>query len=223
MAIDSKKAEQADHHTGITEIDKNLEQLRSALSDVKDLLQNIQQEKSELENSLNLELENINRSEAHMKEIRTNKEYQAVGREISAARKQISEIEEQILQKSVRIDELQADIDRLSTELATVEQSSGIDRNRLQGSIDQLQAEINEGSASRDSIVKELATTVVRRYNQLREQRRGQALAEAREGSCLGCNMNLPPQLYNTLFRGEDLHYCPHCQRILFLRQEEQG
>jgi predicted nucleic acid-binding Zn-ribbon protein len=56
----------------------------------------------------------------------------------------------------------------------------------------------------------------------LREQRRGIAVVEARDGSCLGCNMQLPPQLYNSLFRGDDLITCPHCQRVLVLRREEK-
>jgi predicted nucleic acid-binding Zn-ribbon protein len=35
----------------------------------------------------------------------------------------------------------------------------------------------------------------------------------------MGCNMQIPPQMYNLLFRGDDLHACPHCQRVLVLRQ----
>ena len=69
-------------------------------------------------------------------------------------------------------------------------------------------------------IVKELSSSLVRRYTQLRDQRRGQAVAEARDGSCMGCNMQLPPQLYNTLFKGDEMYFCPHCQRILILKQE---
>ncbi|HEU0265389.1 MAG TPA: C4-type zinc ribbon domain-containing protein [Geobacterales bacterium] len=49
------------------------------------------------------------------------------------------------------------------------------------------------------------------------------ALAEARDGSCLGCNLNLPPQLYNSLFRYEDLVTCPHCQRVLTVRRADEG
>jgi uncharacterized protein len=36
----------------------------------------------------------------------------------------------------------------------------------------------------------------------------------------MGCNMQLPPQLYNTLFKGDEMYFCPHCQRILILKQE---
>jgi predicted nucleic acid-binding Zn-ribbon protein len=61
-----------------------------------------------------------------------------------------------------------------------------------------------------------------KRYEKLREGRRGVAVAEARAGGCMGCNMQLPPQMYNNLYKGEELITCPHCQRILVLKQEQQ-
>ncbi|HEX9079063.1 MAG TPA: C4-type zinc ribbon domain-containing protein, partial [Desulfuromonadaceae bacterium] len=75
----------------------------------------------------------------------------------------------------------------------------------------------------REEITKHLPANVLKRYNVLREQRRGQAIAFARDGYCLGCNMNLPPQLYNSLFRGDEMISCPHCQRVLILKQQPQG
>ena len=47
-------------------------------------------------------------------------------------------------------------------------------------------------------------------------------IAEARNGSCLGCNMNLPPQVFNSLYKVDNLVVCPHCQRMLFLRPQAE-
>ncbi|MEE9535799.1 MAG: C4-type zinc ribbon domain-containing protein, partial [Desulfobacterales bacterium] len=33
---------------------------------------------------------------------------------------------------------------------------------------------------------------------------------------CQGCNVNIPPQLYNELQRFDTLMFCPHCQRIIY-------
>lgn len=220
-AVDEKKVEQATHHNGIIALDQNLEQIRAALATHQARMAELEREKGELETALQAEQDNVKRSESHMKEIRTNKEYQAVGREIAAARKQIGELEEQALQKGAQIEELQGTLSTCSAELATQEEQADGTRATHQQAIQTLQTDIDAALAKRDEIVKGLASSVLRRYSQLREQRRGQALAEAKDGSCLGCNMHLPPQLYNTLFKGEELHFCPHCQRILYLRQEE--
>lgn len=221
--VDDKQAAQAVHQAEINELEQRLTAARSALAGEQASLAEIQCAKEELEVGLQTEQDNIKRSETNMKEIRTNKEFQAVGREIAAARKQVAELEEQILQKTGQLEELQAVIDAHSAELASLEAAADSGRHERQGAIGELQAAIDAAVANRERIVKELSSSVVRRYTQLRSQRRGQALAEAREGSCQGCNMQLPPQLYNTLFKCDELYFCPHCQRILILKQEQAG
>ncbi|NIQ93637.1 MAG: hypothetical protein GWN87_05090, partial [Desulfuromonadales bacterium] len=36
-------------------------------------------------------------------------------------------------------------------------------------------------------------------------------------GACLGCNMHLPPQLYNSLFRVDEIRACPQCNRLIYV------
>lgn len=222
-AIDEKQAEQAVHQADIADLEQRLVAARSAVAGEQASLSEIQRAKEELEVALQAEQDNIKRSETNMKEIRTNKEFQAIGREISAARKQVGELEEQILQKTGQLEELQAAIDAHSAELTSLEEAADNGRQERLGAIAELQKVVDAAVANRELIVKELASSVVRRYSQLRSQRRGQALAEARDGSCQGCNMQLPPQLYNTLFKCDELYSCPHCQRILILKQEQAG
>ena len=63
----------------------------------------------------------------------------------------------------------------------------------VQVKIDQLDEGIVQDVAAREEIVTGLSASVIRRYSLLREQRRGIAVVQAKAGSCLGCNMNLPP------------------------------
>jgi len=202
-------------------IEQALIDARQELAALESRVVQIEQEKAELEASQAVEQENIRRSETNMKEIKTNKEYQAVGREIAAARKQAAEIEEQTLQKIGLIDELTTGIAALKDTLAELEQNTSQRRDEKQAEIDKIQQDIDEDEARREAITKELPASLVKRYNALRGQRRGQAVAIARDGYCLGCNMNLPPQLYNSLFKGDELISCPHCQRVLILKQQQ--
>ena len=78
----------------------------------------------------------------------------------------------------------------------------------------ELQAEREKVVAGRDEIVTKLASNVFRRYEQIR-QRRGTALAEIIEGTCMGCRMQVPAQEFVELQRGDKLQQCPHCLRIL--------
>ncbi|GFE62375.1 zinc ribbon domain-containing protein [Geobacter sp. AOG2] len=199
-------------------IEQALIEARQELAGLEGRVAQIEQEKGELEISQAAEQENIRRSETNMKEIKTNKEYQAVGREIAAARKQAAEIEEQTLQKIGQIEELNTEIANRREILAELEQNTSQRRDEKQAEIDKVQQDIDTDAARREAITKELPTSLVKRYDALRQQRRGQAVAVARDGYCLGCNMNLPPQLYNSLFKGDELISCPHCQRVLILK-----
>lgn len=204
-------------------IEQELAAAREEVGSLTERLALLEQEKGEFEASLATEQENIRRSETNMKEIKTNKEFQAVGREIAAARKQAQEIEEQILQKLGQIEGVSTELVARSSDLEELERNAGQRSEEKKGEISAIQQDIDADAARRDEITRELPANVIKRYDSLREQRRGQAIAIARDGYCLGCNMNLPPQLYNSLFRGDEMISCPHCQRVLILKQQAQG
>jgi hypothetical protein len=220
LQLDSLKNSQGGLHSEINGIEKELDLAREELADLKERASQLEQEKEELDSSLAAEQENIQRSETHMKEIKTNKEFQAIGREITAARKQTAELEEQILQKLELLEGLNTEIAGKSANLDELEKNVNQRRQGKLTEIEALQADIDSDNTRRDEITKTLPATLIKRYNSLRVQRRGQAVAIARDGYCLGCNMNLPPQLYNSLFRGDEMISCPHCQRILILKQQ---
>ena len=219
LLVDVLKATQTSLKSDMDGISQSLDTARDGVAGLKIRAAQLQKEKGELEVNHAAELENIQRSETNMKEIKTNKEYQAVGREIAAARKQVVELEEQILQKITQLEELNSEIVSGEAALAELEQNTDQRRSEKQAEIDKVQQDVDVDSLRRDAITKELPANVLKRYQNLREQRRGQAVAVAREGYCLGCNMHLPPQLYNSLFRADELISCPHCQRMLILQQ----
>lgn len=220
LQVDVLKTAQNNLQSDMNGIAQALDDAREGLAGLQARAAQLEQDKVELEASHAAELENIQRSETNMKEIKTNKEYQAVGREIAAARKQVAELEEQVLQKIIQLDELNNEISAALTTLAELEQNTEQRRSEKQGEIDKVQQDIDADSLRRQVITNELPANVIKRYDSLRIQRRGQAVAVARDGYCLGCNMHLPPQLYNTLFKHEELITCPHCQRMLILKQQ---
>jgi predicted nucleic acid-binding Zn-ribbon protein len=221
LRIDSLKNGQSGLHGEMNVIEQGLDAAREELAGLDSRIAQLEQEKGEREGLLATEQENITRSESHMKEIKTNKEFQAIGREISAARKQTAELEEHILRTIGQIEELKGESVAKSASLAELEQNTAQRRQDKLAEITATQKDIDADLARREEITKQLPANLVKRYNSLRGQRRGQAVAIARDGYCLGCNMNLPPQLYNSLFRGDEMISCPHCQRVLILKQQQ--
>jgi predicted nucleic acid-binding Zn-ribbon protein len=220
LQVDVKKSSQNNLQAEMNGIARALDDAREGHARLQTRAVQLEKDKVELEASHAAELENIHRSETNMKEIKTNKEYQAVGREIAAARKQVAELEEQVLQKITQLDELNNEIAASQSSLAELEQNTEQRSSDKQGEIDRVRQDIGADSQRREAITKELPANLMKRYDSLRIQRRGQAIAIARDGFCQGCNMHLPPQLYNSLFKCEELITCPHCQRMLILKQQ---
>jgi len=222
LKLDALRGEKETLLAEIAGLEGRVAEAQSELACMEGDLALREEEKQGLETSLAAEAENIVRSETNLKGIKTQKEYQAVSKEIATAKKLKTELEEQILQKIGQIEELSTEIAGRRETLGALDEKVSGEKAEVLEKVARLDGEIATDHAARETIAGGLPSSVTRRYGLLREQRRGLAVVEARDGSCLGCNMNLPPQLYNTLFRGDDLITCPHCQRVLILKQKDQ-
>ena len=220
--IDALKVVKNGLQAELSGINQGVDAAREELALLEAGLAQLESEKGELEITHAAELENIARSETNMKEIKTNKEFQAVGREITAARKQVTDIEEQLLQKIGRIEEISGELAAKKSRCDELAENSAQRVVAKQAEIDKIQSNIDADIVRRESVTREIPDSLVKKFTILREQRRGQALAIARGGYCMGCNMHLPPQLYNDLYKYEELLTCPHCQRILILKLQQQ-
>ena len=223
LKSDGSQARIQDALSEIEALDGRLLDARSAVESKTAEIESTETERQSLEENLATETSNINRSEANLKGITTQKEYQAVNKEIASARKLIVELEEQILQKISRADELKAELAKMEEELTALDQNLGSKKAEIRAGIESEEAAVALDAKAREERIKAIPPAMFKRYEKLREGRRGVAVVEARDGGCMGCNMHIPPQMYNNLFRGEELITCPHCQRILVLKQEQQG
>jgi uncharacterized protein len=221
LKIDGRQAEKDLLLQQMADLDRAMEESRLSLSTLREELTALQVEKEENEKTLAMEADNIVRSEARLHDIKTQKEYQAVLKEVSTAKKVKSDLEEQMLAKIGEAELLQGRVAEGEQNLAAL--TGNIDQRKaeVQKQLDKLEAVIAGDQSRREVTTAGLNAPLLNRYKMLREKRQGIAVVEARDGSCLGCNMHIPPQMYNNLYKGLELIVCPHCQRMLFIRAAE--
>ena len=73
-----------------------------------------------------------------------------------------------------------------------------------------------EKSVGREKLVVQLEKDVLTKYDQVKRKKPNNAVVAALDGACGGCNMKLPPQLFNQLASAKSLEVCPRCQRIVY-------
>ena len=82
--------------------------------------------------------------------------------------------------------------------------------------LDELKKGQKTKMTKRDKQAGSINGSMIQKYEILRERRNGLAIVNVLEGVCQGCFMNLPPQKYNMLLRGDQVLECPSCQRLIY-------
>ncbi|MCL2760091.1 MAG: C4-type zinc ribbon domain-containing protein [Desulfuromonadales bacterium] len=217
IKADKRKAAIQGFNDEIAVLDARLQELESEIAGKNSEFETLDSERKALEENLATENANIQRSETNLKGITTQKEYQAVNKEISTAKKLITELEDQILQLGVKLDELKAEIVTMEKSLEELRSNLSKEKEELASKIKTAEDELDSERAARAKAVKAIPAMLLKHYEKLRIVRKGAVVVEVRNQRCMGCNMQIPPQMYNTLHREDEVIACPHCQRILIM------
>ena len=90
----------------------------------------------------------------------------------------------------------------------------------LKDTIARLGADIERDRTRRQSLIDTVDAELRRRYEMILSRRGGLAVVPVRDGTCQGCRMRVPPQLYNQIQRNDQIILCPSCQRMLHWEPE---
>src|SRR6185503_5212517 len=146
---------------------------------------------------------------------KNSKEYMAAQREIEQRREGLAAREGEITKLVEAVDAKKKLLEDRANDVATLRSSIEKDEQGAKERMAEIEAKIAELRAERDKLATEVKPDVLKRYSSIR-MRRGLAVVSVRNGTCQGCNMNIPPQLYNVLQRGVSVETCPSCHRIIY-------
>ncbi|HZD41490.1 MAG TPA: C4-type zinc ribbon domain-containing protein [Terriglobales bacterium] len=156
-----------------------------------------------------------------MNRIKNVKELQALQREIDQIRQSNGVLEEEIIRLLEEIDGIKAEADAKKQELGAVQQDWQQKKEALRTQIADIDKAVAEAAARRKNIASQVTADLIARYELIFARRGGTAVVEVAEGTCHGCYMNIPPQLWNEIIKNDKIHLCPSCQRILYRRPSE--
>jgi hypothetical protein len=194
------------------EFKKEEEKVQGQKAELDRLLKDRRHKEKELEE----EVERAKKTEARAFEIKTNKEYQAVLKEIEGAKKLNRQREEEILGILERFEELQKVARQGEKELEAKRKEYQQQLSELQERAAQFEQKMAAAVKKWDERQRGIPPDLLSKYRMLLEKRQGIAVAPVSNGVCQACNMNLRPQLYIELQKQQTLILCPNCSRILF-------
>jgi len=208
------RAEQEDLNCKVQKLDAIIAQLNQEIGA-------IEQERSTLNQALLQEQDNIEKAEARLPEIKTQKEYLAVLKEVDVAKKQAKDVQDQISSSDDALATLEEDRLEKQQQLEELRENNDSRANEIIAELKEIDDALISEDIKREKLAKHVPDNIRKKYELLLVRRKGLALVEARRGNCLGCNMHLPPQFFNSMLKKQGIDSCPHCNRLLYVLPQE--
>jgi predicted nucleic acid-binding Zn-ribbon protein len=193
-----------------------LGQATAAAEAVKQRLAESQGERKKIEAEVAGIQTRLSKYKGQLTELKTNKEYQTMQHEIATAEQAIRSLEDRVLERMEEAENLTRDLKSAEAELKTQQAAIAVERTSLDAEASTLQRTMDETSAAREAAAKELSPAALKLFEHVSKQRKGMAVAEARDGGCTVCHVRMRPQMFNEVRRGENLIQCESCLRILY-------
>jgi predicted nucleic acid-binding Zn-ribbon protein len=208
----------------IAEISKQYDALDQRLRDFETLMaqetqqtDTIKKEYRDYETNVEDNLNLVAKSKDKLAQAKNNKEYQSSLKEIEELEKKNSTLEDSMLEILDKIETAENRIKERSREHSDL--SGEIEQNRLA-----ISAEIEEKNRELEKLNKDLQEArdniepgLMEIFEKTKNLQANKiAMARVVDAICQGCNVNVPPQLYNELQRRDSFKFCPKCGRIIY-------
>lgn len=209
----------------VQEIPRKLDRFKAPLKEANELFQKVRtkqdllnKKKKDKDMQLNEMQDKIDKLKSRSSGIKTNKEYEAHLKEIQGIEKNISKIEDEILAVMEETDAFGASLKEEELKVKKAENEFQQQERAAAEEQGRMQAELETEKAKRSAIVAKIDEGYYLQYKSLMKRYGDKAVVETRNEICLGCNTNIPPQLYNDIKKGDVLHQCFFCKRYLYIK-----
>ncbi len=166
----------------------------------------------------------VGKTKGNLLKIKTNKEYEAVLKEIEGIKAENSALEEKIIAGLDKVQSLEAALKEAKAEQKRAEGEVADVEKQARAECAEIETEVGAVGKQRDECAKGLSRDVLEVYDRVRIGRGGVAIVPVVDNVCQGCCMSLTMQEINNLIVSEDtLIHCRSCQRILFLENPAEA
>lgn len=217
---DDARRKISNHPQRLQTLEERLTAAREALAGVKTRLADAQNRRRTEEKEVSTIQARLTKYKDQLLEVKTNREYQAMLHEIETAQTDIRTREDRILESMLEGDEFGAEVKQSEAGLKGVEKKVAAERQIIEEEVGALQVEMDRAGEARGKLAAEIDRQILVIYEQVAKNRRGIAVAEARDYTCTICSVRLRPQVFNEVRRNDAIIQCDSCRRILYFAGE---
>lgn len=160
-------------------------------------------------------------SEKAMDNIKTQREYESLDKEISDANRKATEIRRELQYLDGEFRKLDEDINQTQAQIEQNEKDILKKSEVLQATIHAKELEIERLEKEKRLICPDMSEDDIFKFERIIKNKKGKGIVAVKDGACEGCHIVLPPQFINEVRDAQEIKYCPYCSRILFYEKTQ--
>ena len=217
LKIDLLKKNKDSLPTALKTLDDSIAKLKLQVTTKTNAVTEMEKVQRQSQAALDINKDRLTRSSLRLEGVQNTQEFQAINKEIDQLKKLNGNLEEQAKKILGEIEVIQKEISELNTNLETLIAQRTEKEVAVNGQSSKAEGEISTLSSERIKFTPGVDPKTLAVYNRVRGARGGLGIVPAIGGRCKGCNMMVPPQLFNEVQKFTQVHSCPSCHRLLFV------
>jgi len=199
----------------VGELENQLQKKTTTRSELQETVKQSMIRRDEIDLEIVSTKEKIEKYKEQQFQIKTNKQYDALTREIDLAQVHINSLEKEMEIVEGKAAQAKTDLEKLTPELDELSE----ELEERQGELDHVNREHEDEELrlkhEREKLVVRIDKNDIRLYERIRKAMSGKAVVPVRRNACGGCFKRVPPQVSVELRKNSRLMACEHCGRLL--------
>lgn len=199
----------------VKELQERLEKKSAESKELEELAKQSLMRREQIDLEIVSTRQNIEKYKEQQFQIKTNRQYDALTREIDAAQGHINELEKEMEAVEGRSSLAKSDLEKLAPELEELEK----ELKEREAELDYVNKEHEDEELrlqhEREKLIVRIGKNDFRLYERIRNAMGGKAVVAVRRNACGGCFKRVPPQVSVELRKNSRLMICENCGRLL--------
>jgi predicted nucleic acid-binding Zn-ribbon protein len=163
------------------------------------------------------------RSEKNMDSISTQREYEALDKEIRDAAEKEQQYRKDLQREERTLTELNEQMKQSTALIEQQEQELTERKEGIQAEVAEKSLQVEKLKEQEQELIPGIDPEILFKFERIIRNKMGRGIVAIRSGVCMGCHMILPVQFANLVRLGQEIVFCPYCSRILFYEEPEAG
>jgi predicted nucleic acid-binding Zn-ribbon protein len=159
--------------------------------------------------------------EKQMELISTQREFEALEKEIKDASTREQSLRKSLLAKEKYLSELQEQLEEHEQLMEIQEEEVKTETDKKDQLLAQKQKELDDLQNQEDSLTPGIDESILFKFERIIKNKSGVGIVPVHGNVCQGCHMTLPVQFVNDVHKGDDFRFCPYCSRVLYWEDSE--